>query len=49
MSQFVINRYKKIPNAAKNPNLVINGFTEIKDKNVQFSHIPKMIFRKMET
>tara|TARA_Y100000768_G_C23971591_1_gene680844 strand:- start:1311 stop:2033 length:723 start_codon:yes stop_codon:yes gene_type:complete len=39
---------KKIINAAKkNPDLVINGFTEIKDKKMFYSpNIPKVIFRK---
>ena len=39
---------KKIINVAKKyPNSVINGFTEIKDKNMFYSsHIPKVIFRK---
>ena len=38
---------KIISSAKKYPNKVINGFTEIKDKNMFNSpHIPKVIFRK---
>ena len=52
MSQFVIQQIlsKIITSVKKNPNLVINGFTEIKDKKMFNSpHMFKMIFKKTET
>ncbi len=37
---------KLIKTALKNPNLIINGYTEIKDKKLFLSgHIPKVVFR----
>ena len=43
-------RYKKILNfAKKNPNLIVNGYTEIKDKKMFYSpNIPKVVFDKNE-
>ncbi len=38
---------KLIGNALKNPDKIINGYTEIKDKKLFLSgHIPKVVFRK---
>ncbi|AEA80559.1 3-deoxy-manno-octulosonate cytidylyltransferase [Candidatus Pelagibacter sp. IMCC9063] len=38
---------KLIIEAKKNPNTIINGYTEIKDKELFYSeHIPKVVFRK---
>ena len=44
------NDIKKVINyAKKNPNVVINGFTEIKDtKEFNSSHIPKVVFKQKD-
>jgi len=43
-----INDLKKLLNVSlKNPDSIINGYTEIKDRKLYYSgHIPKVVFRK---